>query len=723
MTTITINPSASNHDASQDGTGAVTLTGYLVATAGTHWLGLLLPGVTVPVGATINSATLYYKPYSTTRDDPGFNWYAEASDSASVFTTTGSSISSRSRTTAVTGDTATNIGTGSYRTVDVTAQVDEVTTRAGWASGNNIALIADASGAADIWILSYDSGSGIWYVEIDYTAGVFTRTVAASGDDGAESTGGSMTLTTTTMDTDSVGDIMGFMFRGVQVPTGSSITTAYLKVYTNDSGRDSPNVTIKAEYNPAAFSTSSSNFSGRTLTTASASWVATDIGIGAYKNSPSLTSVLQEVVDNGGWTGAGDVAFFLIQNSASGWLRVASWDHATDPPPQLYVEWTEAGGDPQTVTLNTLSAAGSAVALTVVPGVATIALDTLSSALSAVSLTVVPGAVELDMATLTAVLALDEIDAYPDPDISITLNTLTGALAAVSLVVAPGEVSQLLDTLSAALGHEVLDVAPGAVGLDLATLSAALEAVALTVTPGAAAVDLNTLSASSSAVSLTVTPGGVAILLSTLDGTLTVISLSIEGQSSYIALNTLTGAASVVSLAVVPGEYVAALNTLIALSQLMDLTVNQGIVLATLNAALSAVALDVVPGEYVATLATLAPALSAVNLTVAPGAVGIDLNTLNALLTLIAAIDTPDAVDVTIALAPLMAALSVTDLGVIPGDMLIELQTLAGQLSLYDLLVFVMLGYAMHGTRAMSKVTMTDYAPLLIRLGDTEGRD
>jgi hypothetical protein len=103
--------------------------------------------------------------------------------------------------------------------------------------------------------------------------------------------------------------------------------------------------------------------------------------------------------------------------------------------------------------------------------------------------------------------------------------------------------------------------------------------------------------------------------------------------------------------------------------------------------------------------------------------VGIDLNTLNALLTLIAAIDTPDAVDVTIALAPLMAALSVTDLGVIPGDMLIELQTLAGQLSLYDLLIFVMLGYAMHGTRAMSKVTMTDYAPLLIRLGDTEGRD
>jgi type IV pilus assembly protein PilY1 len=364
MTTITLNPSASNHDASQDGSGVVTLTGEVKATAGTHWIGLLLPGVTVPVGATINSATLYYKPYNTTHDDPALNWYGEAADNAAAFTTTSSSISSRSRTTAVTGDTATGIGTGSYRSVDVTAQVDEVTSRSGWASGNNIGLIGDAAAAADIWINSYDTGANVWYVEIDYTAGRFTRTVAASGDDGAESTGGSVNLSTTTMDTDSVGDIMGFMFRGVQIPDGATVTTAYLKVYTNDSGRDSPNVTIKAEYNPAAFSTSSSNFSGRTLTTASASWVATDIGIGAYKNSPSLTSVLQEVVDNGGWTGAGDVAFFLIQNSSSGWLRVASWDHATDPPPQLYVEWSDApspisgAGD---VTLGAVTGSAAAV--------------------------------------------------------------------------------------------------------------------------------------------------------------------------------------------------------------------------------------------------------------------------------------------------------------------------------------------------------------------------
>ena len=105
---------------------------------------------------------------------------------------------------------------------------------------------------------------------------------------------------------------MGFMFRGVQVPVGKTITTAYLKVYPNDSGRDSPNVTIKAQYNPAAFGTGSTNFSSRTMTTANVSWVATDIGIGAYKNSPSLTIVLQEVVDNCGRAGGGGRVLLLL---------------------------------------------------------------------------------------------------------------------------------------------------------------------------------------------------------------------------------------------------------------------------------------------------------------------------------------------------------------------------------------------------------------------------
>ena len=73
MTLITINPSASNHDARQ-AAGPVTLTGAVTIVGASQWGGLLLPSVGVPAGATINSATLYYQSTSTSHDDPAIYW-------------------------------------------------------------------------------------------------------------------------------------------------------------------------------------------------------------------------------------------------------------------------------------------------------------------------------------------------------------------------------------------------------------------------------------------------------------------------------------------------------------------------------------------------------------------------------------------------------------------------------------------------------------------------
>ena len=47
MTTITINPSASNHDAWQGNAGVMTLTGEVRVASGVAWGGLLLPSVGV----------------------------------------------------------------------------------------------------------------------------------------------------------------------------------------------------------------------------------------------------------------------------------------------------------------------------------------------------------------------------------------------------------------------------------------------------------------------------------------------------------------------------------------------------------------------------------------------------------------------------------------------------------------------------------------------------
>lgn len=171
MTLLTINPSASSHDGREASGGAMTLTSNIVLTSSLHWAGLILPNVTVPPGSTINAATkLYYKSWDAARDDPDIIWYAQDADDAAVLTTTNFDITNRTRTTASVTDSATAIGTSSYRQINIQSLIAEVVARGGWASGNDIALIGDAQGGCTLEIATYDIGSSIWYVEIDYTA-------------------------------------------------------------------------------------------------------------------------------------------------------------------------------------------------------------------------------------------------------------------------------------------------------------------------------------------------------------------------------------------------------------------------------------------------------------------------------------------------------------------------------------------------------------------------
>lgn len=181
MTLLTINPTASNHDAREDNAGAMTLTGAIALTSASYWGGLLLPAVALPVGATVDSATLYYFPTNTSSDDVNQNIYGEAADNAGVFTTTTSDISSRARTTAFVADIASSVG-AAYRAVDVTAIVAEIGGRAGWASGNNMALILDClSGSSTLVLRTWDNTTNVWYVEINYTAAGSGQAAAARG--------------------------------------------------------------------------------------------------------------------------------------------------------------------------------------------------------------------------------------------------------------------------------------------------------------------------------------------------------------------------------------------------------------------------------------------------------------------------------------------------------------------------------------------------------------
>lgn len=172
MATYSATITASSDDAAQ-AAGTVDLTGVqLNANAATHYIGGRFLNVTIPPGSTINTATLDVYITSGSFDDPDVTIYAHDTDDAATFTTTTNDISNRTATTATTIWTATALGVGADTSPDFAAVIQEVIDRAGWSSGNDIAIILKGnSGSSNFRVRAYDDGGGSYMtLNINYTA-------------------------------------------------------------------------------------------------------------------------------------------------------------------------------------------------------------------------------------------------------------------------------------------------------------------------------------------------------------------------------------------------------------------------------------------------------------------------------------------------------------------------------------------------------------------------
>jgi hypothetical protein len=162
---------AASADDAQQATTTVAITGVTIIVDGAgNWLGFRFQNVTIPQGSAINAATMSVYVQSGATDDPDVDIYCEAADNAATFAATANNISNRARTTAKTNWTAANIGTAWRTTPDFAAVVQEVTDRAGWASGNALAVIFDGLSASALRVRAYDNGAEYATITIDYTA-------------------------------------------------------------------------------------------------------------------------------------------------------------------------------------------------------------------------------------------------------------------------------------------------------------------------------------------------------------------------------------------------------------------------------------------------------------------------------------------------------------------------------------------------------------------------
>ena len=107
-------------------------------------------------------------------------------------------------------------------------------------------------------------------------------------------------------------------FPAVSIPIGATVTSATLTVkgYANEtSGNVVAKIYANAADNPTA-PTSYADAIGRTLTTANTTWTVTGQTTNQSITSPSITSVIQEIVNRGGWS-PGNAMVLFVNDSAS----------------------------------------------------------------------------------------------------------------------------------------------------------------------------------------------------------------------------------------------------------------------------------------------------------------------------------------------------------------------------------------------------------------------
>lgn len=170
MTIFNTAIAASSDDAREVGAGTVSITdNFLNTGTGTGvLLGFRFTGVTIPQGATINSAKLTVR--TTANDDPDLDIYGQAADDAATFTTSSYDISGRARTTAKTNWTATDVGTARLvDTPDFKGVIQEIVNRSGWSSGNALVIITISLSSATLSCRAWDQGSTPPEITIDYT--------------------------------------------------------------------------------------------------------------------------------------------------------------------------------------------------------------------------------------------------------------------------------------------------------------------------------------------------------------------------------------------------------------------------------------------------------------------------------------------------------------------------------------------------------------------------
>lgn len=258
-------------------------------------------------------------------------------------------------------------------------------------------------------------------------------------------------------------------FTNVTIPQGATIDAAYvtLRGENTDStsgliasiwAADADNQSMPADYDACE---------ALTRTTATASWTDPAVTSGSNINTPSIATVIKEVVDRAGWA-SGNALVVCIENNQSSdgvYRSFHSYDSNSSYAPVLHIEYTEASSGVSGTLSVTLGAATISAAGTVaVKGTVTKTL--VAATLSSAGTIAVKGA---STTTLGAVTTASAGKVAITGAASSTLGAVT--VASAGAIAVTGSASSTLGALSLSAAGVVSDM-PVISGALSATLGA-----------------------------------------------------------------------------------------------------------------------------------------------------------------------------------------------------------------------------------------------------------
>jgi hypothetical protein len=168
--------------------------------------------------------------------------------------------------------------------------------------------------------------------------------IAAGSDDAEEKSNGTVARGQAALDlveSNGIPQTVGLRFTGVSVPSGATVTNAYVQFQARRATSRATNLRIQgqASNNAATFTTAAFNISSRPRTTTAAQWAPppwTVVGeAGVNQRTSNLSAVLQEIFNRPGWSSGNALALII---TGSGRRVAEAFEGARAPI--LHIEFT-----------------------------------------------------------------------------------------------------------------------------------------------------------------------------------------------------------------------------------------------------------------------------------------------------------------------------------------------------------------------------------------------